>query len=153
VLSLLYPIASLLGIEAGEIVERMKKNAGLWGAIAAFSLIALVFLLVAANAGLTLWVGPVWAPLIIAGAAAVIALTIYNVSRGTAEIAHKKEVQRRRSAETTALVTTATITALPLLLKSPLMKSIGLPLGAALAAFFVLSKSGPKTPGAADEDA
>jgi hypothetical protein len=58
----------------------------------------------------------------------------------------RKKCERRRSAETTALVTTATITALPLLLKSSLMKSIGLPLGAALAAFFVLSKSGPKPP-------
>jgi hypothetical protein len=58
-----------------QIVERMKKNAGLWGAIAAFAAIALVFLLVAANAGLTLWMGPVWAPLVIAGvSAAVIAL-------------------------------------------------------------------------------
>lgn len=144
-LSLLYPIASLLGIEAGELVERMKKNAGLWGAIAAFGLIALIFLLVAANAGLTLWVGPVWAPLIIAGVAAVIALAIYVVSRITAEIAHKKEVERRRSAETTALVTTATITAIPLLLRSPLLKTIGIPLGAALAALFLLSKSGPKS--------
>ncbi len=143
-LGLLYPIASLLGIEAGEVVERMKKNAGLWGAIAVFALIALVFLLVAAHAGLTLWVGPVWAPLIIAGGAAVVALTLYAVSRVTAEIAHKKEVERRRSAETTAMVTTATLTALPLLLKSPLVRSVGLPLGAALAAFLVLSKSGPK---------
>ena len=33
-LALLYPIASLLGIEAGEIVERVKKNGVLWGAIA-----------------------------------------------------------------------------------------------------------------------
>jgi len=144
-LSLLYPIASLLGIEAGEIVERMKKNAGLWGAIAACAFIALVFLLVAANAGLTLWIGPVWAPLVIAGVAALIALSIYVVSRITAEVAHRKEVQRRRSAETTALVTTAAITAVPLLMKSPLMKTIGLPLGAALAALFILSKSRSKS--------
>lgn len=142
-LSLLYPIASLLGIEAGEIVERMKKNAGLWGAIALFALIALAFLLVGINAALTLWLGPVWAPLVMAAAAALIALAIYIVSRVTAEIAHKKEVQRRRSAETTALVTTATITAVPLLMKSPLMKKVGLPLGGALAALFLLSKSGP----------
>jgi hypothetical protein len=142
-LNLLYPIASLLGIEAGEIVERVKKNAVLWGAIAIFGVIAVIFLLVAANAGLTLWVGPIWAPLILAGTAAVIALIIYAVSAVTAEIAHKKEVQRRRSAETTALVTTAAITAIPLLMRSPLMKTVGLPLGAALAALFLLSKSGP----------
>jgi uncharacterized integral membrane protein len=140
-LGLLYPIASLLGIEAGELIERAKKNGMLWAAIALFGAIALVFLLVAANTALTLWVGEIWAPLIIGGAAAVIAAAIYIVSRVTAEIAHRREVQRRRSAETTALVTTATVTAIPLLLKSPLMKTIGLPLGGALAALFVLSKT------------
>ena len=140
-LGLLYPIASLLGIEAGEMVERAKKNGMLLGAIALFAAIALVFLLVAANTALTFWVGALWAPLIIAGAAAVIAIAIYVVSRVTAEIAHRREVQRRRSAETTALVTTATVTAIPLLLKSPLMRTIGLPLGGALAALFVLSKT------------
>jgi fatty acid desaturase len=140
-LSLLYSIASLLGIEAGEIIERAKTNGILWGAIALFAAIALVFLLVAANTALTLWVGPIWAPLMIAGAAAVIAISVYIVSRVTAEIAHDREVKRRRSAETTALVTTATVTAIPLLLKSPLMRTIGLPLGGALAAMFVLSKT------------
>lgn len=71
----------------------------------------------------------------------MVALTIYLVSRITAQVAHKKEVQRRRSSETTALVTTAAITAIPLLMKSPLMKSVGLPLGAALASLFILSRS------------
>src|SRR5687768_1296709 len=118
-LALLYPIASLLGIEAGEIVERVKKNGVLWGAIALFGLIALVFALIAAHTALTFWVGPVYAPLIIAGAAALIALGTYIASRIMAEIAHRREVQRRRSAETTALVTTATVTALPILMKSP----------------------------------
>jgi len=145
-LNLLYPIASLLGIEAGEVVERVKKNAFLWGTIAIFGIIAVVFLLVAANAGLTLWVGPIWAPLILAGVAAAIALITYAVSAVTAEIAHKKEVQRRRSAETTALVTTAAITAIPLLMRSPLMKTVGLPLGGALAALYLLSKSGTRSP-------
>jgi hypothetical protein len=152
VLNLLYPVLSLLGIEAGEITERLKKNAGLWAAIGVFALIALAFALVGANAALTLWIGPVWAPLLMAGAAGLIALAIYAVSRITAEIAHRKEVQRRRSAETTALVTTATVTALPLLLKSPLMKSIGLPLGGALAALFLLSKSGNRSSHKTDDD-
>jgi amino acid transporter len=150
-LNLLYPIASLLGIEVGEVVERAKKNGVLWGAIILFAAIALVFLLVGVNTALTLWVGPLWAPFIMAAGAGLIALTMYIVSRVTAEIAHKKEVQRRRSAETTALVTTAAVTAVPLLLKSPLMKTIGLPLGGALAALFVLMKSRPAEP-ADDED-
>lgn len=152
-MNLLYPLASLFGIEAGEIAERLKKNGIMWGAVALFAAIALVFALVAANAGLTLWVGPIWAPLIIAGVAAVIALAVWIASRITSEIAHRKEVQRRRSAETTALVTTAAMTALPLLMKSPLMKSIGLPLGGALAALFLLSKSGTSGKHDTEDDA
>ncbi len=144
-LALLYPIASLLGIEAGEIVERVKQNGILWGAIALFGLIALVFALIAAHTALTFWVGPVYAPLIIAGAAALIALGTYVASRVMAEIAHRREVQRRRSAEASALVTTATIAAVPILMKSPLMRQIGLPLGGALAALFLLSKAGRKS--------
>ncbi len=142
-LNLLYPIASLLGIEVGEVVERLKKNGVLWAAITLFSLVAFVFLLIAAHAGMTLWLGPIWAPLAMAGIAGLLALVIYLVGRIAAEIAHKKEVERRRSAETTALVTTAAVAAVPMLLKSPLMKSIGLPLGGALAALFVLMKSSP----------
>jgi uncharacterized oligopeptide transporter (OPT) family protein len=149
-MGLLYPLASLLGIEAGEIVERLKKNAILWGVIALFGLVAFAFLLVAANAALAEWVGPIWAPLIIAGVAALVALVVYIVSRVTAEIAHQKEVQRRHAAEKTALVTTAAITAVPLLMKSPLMKQVGLPLGGALAALYLLSKSGAKS---GDDDA
>lgn len=143
-LGLLYPLASILGIEAEELVERAKKQGYLWAAVALFAIIALAFLLVAAHAALTTWVGPIYAPLILAGGSALIALGIYGVSRITAEIAHRRDVQRRRSAETTALVTTATVTALPVLMKSPLMKQIGLPLGGALAAIFLLSKSGTK---------
>lgn len=145
-LSLLTPLASLLGIEAGAVVERMKKNAGLWAALAAFAAIALVFLLVAANAGLTLWIGPVWAPLVMAGVSAAVALIIYLVIRIAAGAARQKEAERRRSAETTALATTATITAIPLLLRSSLVRNVGIPVGVALAALFVLARSGRKPP-------
>ena len=117
-----------------QLVERVKKNAALWVAIGLFGVIALVFALIAAHTALSLWVGPVYEPLIIAAASTFAAAAIYLVSHLIAEIAHRREVQRRRSAETTALVTTAAVTALPILMKSPLMKQIGLPIGGALAA-------------------
>ena len=148
-MNLLQAIASLLGIEARDVLDGLRKNAILWGAIALFALIALAFLLVAANAGLTLWVGPIMAPLIIAGTAVVIALAIYIVAAVTAEGARRREAERRRAAERTALVTTAAIAALPALLKSPLMRNVGLPLGGALAALYLLSRAG----GTADDDA
>lgn len=141
-MNLLLPIASLLGIEAGEIAGRLRNNAVLWGAIALFAAIALAFGLAGANAALTLYVGEVWAPLIIAAAAAVIAVGIYVSVRIMASVARRRDAQRRRSAETTALVTTAAVTAVPLLLKSPLIRTIGMPLGVALAAWLLTSKSG-----------
>ena len=145
-LNLLSPLASLLGIEIEEGVARLKQNGLLWGAIVLFAAVAFVFLLVAANAAITERVGPVWAPLLLAAGAAVIALAIYLVSRIIAAIQHKQEVDRRRSAETTALVTTAAVTAVPILLRSPLMKRVGLPLGGAIAAAFMLSKSSHRPP-------
>src|SRR5690606_29236109 len=88
------------------------------------------------------WIGPLWAPVLIAGVALVSALVIYIVMRVMAGNARREEAQRRRATETTALATTAAITALPMLLKSPLVRNIGLPLGAALVAFYLLSRSG-----------
>lgn len=141
-LNLLYPVASLLGIEVGELLDRLKKTAGLWAAIGIFAAIALVFALVAINTALAGWLGPIWGPLALAGAAALISLCIYAVARINADIAHRREAERRRAAQTTAVVTTAAATALPVLLRSPLMRNLGLPLGGALAAIFLLSKSG-----------
>lgn len=141
-LSLVAPLASFVGMEAGELARRVKKNAILWASIALFGAIALVFALVALHAATVLWLGPVWAPIAIAGGAAFISGTIYLAARISAGVAHRRDAQRRHSAERTALVTTAAVTALPVLLKTPLMKTIGLPLGGALAAFFLLTKSG-----------
>ncbi|MBK8086079.1 MAG: hypothetical protein IPK28_20875 [Devosia sp.] len=58
----LSPIASLLGIEVEELMERLKSGAVAYGAVAAFALIAVAFLLVALNAWLTLLWGPIVAP-------------------------------------------------------------------------------------------
>jgi membrane protein implicated in regulation of membrane protease activity len=141
-LNLFYPVASLLGIEVDELIGRLRRTGLLWAAIVLFAGIALVFVLVAINTATTAWLGPLWGPLALAGSAAIIALLIYVVARITAEIAHRREAERRRAAQTTAVVTTAAATALPVLLKSPLMRNLGLPLGGALAAMFLLSKSG-----------
>lgn len=141
-LSLVAPLASFVGMETGELAKRVKRNAVLWGAITLFGVIALIFLLVALHAAMVAWLGPIWGPVAIAGAALVLALGIYGVAHLTKAIAHRRGAQRRHAAERTALVTTAAVTALPVLMKTPLMKTIGLPLGGALAAVFLLSKSG-----------
>ena len=139
---LLLPLASILGIEVEDLIERFKQNAIAWSAIAVFATIGVVFLLVALYTGMVDWLGPIWGPLAIAGAALVIALAIYIGVRIAANVVAHREAQRRHSAEKTALVTTAAITAVPMLLKSPLMKTIGIPVGGALAALYLLSKPG-----------
>lgn len=139
---LLLPLASILGIEVEDLLERFKQNAIAWSAIAFFALVGVVFLLVALHTGMVDWLGPIWGPLAIAGGAIVVALAIYIGVRIAANVVAHREAKRRHSAEKTALVTTAAITAVPLLLKSPLMKNIGIPVGGALAALYLLSKPG-----------
>lgn len=139
---LLLPLASILGIEVEDLLERFKQNAIAWSAIAFFALVGVVFLLVTLYSGMVGWLGPIWGPLAIAGGAITIALAIYIGVRIAANVVAKREAQRRHSAEKTALITTAAITAVPMLLKSPLMRTIGIPVGGALAALYLLSKPG-----------
>lgn len=140
-LEVLAPLASLLGIETEALLERFRRQAVLWAVVGTFLAIGFIFLLVAANAALALAYGPVIAPLSLAGTALVLALIIYLVTFVMGSIANKREAQRRRSAETTALVTSAAIAAAPLLMKSPLFKRLALPGGAVLAAAYLLSRS------------
>ena len=134
--------ASVLGIEVDELLEHFKKNAMAWSAVALFALIGLAFLLVALNAWFTLMWGPIVAPLAIGAGAIVVALGFYVAIVITDSIAKRHAAQRRNAAEKTALVTTAALTALPLVMKSDLMRKVGIPIGGALAAAYLLSKPG-----------
>ena len=139
-LAVLGPLLSLLGIEAASITANAKRQAIVWGTIGALGVVFVAFLLVAANSALTYAVGPVIAPLIIAVVAALIALIIYLVAHLQDGIAARRKAEQQKSAEMTALVTTAIITAVPLILRSPLVKEIGIPAGAALASALMLRK-------------
>jgi len=140
-LAVLTPLLSLLGVEASSMTANLKRKAILWGLIGALGLVFLSLLLVAADSALAYAVGPVIAPLIIAVAAALIALAIYLVALLQDNIAARRDAERKKSAEMTALITTAIITAVPLILRSPLFKEIGLPAGAALASALMMRKS------------
>jgi large-conductance mechanosensitive channel len=137
----LLPLASILGIEVDELLNRIKKNAIAWSAVALFALIGLGFILVAVNNAATLAWGPIVGPLVVALVAIVIALVIWIAIATLEGIARRKAAERRHAQEKTALVTTAALTALPLVLQSPLMRKVGIPVGGALAAAFLLSKS------------
>jgi len=138
----LLPLASILGIEVDELIDRVKKNAIAWSAVALFALIGLAFILVAIGNAATLAWGPIVGPLAVALVAIVIAIAIWATMAILEGIAKRKALEKRHAQEKTALVTTAALTALPIVLQSPLMRKVGIPVGGALAAAFLLSKSG-----------
>lgn len=138
-LALLGPLGALLGIEAGSFKERIKRQALLWGSVGALGLIAIAFILVAINTALTYALGPVIAPLVIAGAAILIAVAVYGVFHFRETMEAKRDEEQKRSAEMTALVTTAVITAIPLIL--PTLKKVGVPTASAAAAAYSLLQS------------
>ncbi len=142
----LMPLASLLGLEVEELKGRLQRQAIAWGVISGLCLIAAVSLLVALNTAATVWLGPLWGPLAIAGGALLLALFVIAGLRIAAAIAARQKAERRQAVERSALVTSAALTGLPLLLKSPLMKRIGLPVGGAIAALYLLRKPGGYKP-------
>ena len=66
-MGLLGPLASLLGIETDLLLQRIKESAVAFAAIGLFVVIAFSFMLVALYNYLLTWIGPIWAPLAIAG--------------------------------------------------------------------------------------
>ena len=141
-MNLLLTLASLLGIEIEVLKERIKKDVTAWFVAASFGVIAAVFLLVALHSWLVTLVGPVWAPLAIAGGALLIALIAFLVMRFADAAEHRRSLERKHNVDRTALVTTAAIAAFPLAMNSDLMKKVGLPIGGALAAAYLLRKPG-----------
>jgi len=140
-LAVMGPLLALLGVEAQSISANIKRQAIVWGLIGALGLIFAAFVLVAINTALAYVVGPVIAPLIIAVIAALAGLAVFLIAHLQDGIAAKREAEKKKSAEMTALVTTAIITAIPLILRSSLFREIGLPAGAALASALLLKKN------------
>lgn len=140
-MNLLVPIAALLGFEVEEITDRLKALAIANAVIALFGLLTLVFLLVAGFLALAAQLGPIYAALIFAGVFFVITAGIV-IGMQISENSRKRRVaEKRRSSDTSAFVTTAALTALPVLLKSPLIRNVGLPLAAVVAAAMFIGKS------------
>jgi MFS family permease len=140
-MGLLAPLASLLGIETESLIKRVKESAVAFAAIGVFALICISFLLIALYTALDGWVGPIWSPLIIAGGALVIALVVLVALRIQQAAVKRRMEQRREEAETTALMVSAAASAIPELLRSPVVRSVGLPI--ALYVGFMLM-AGPK---------
>lgn len=139
-MNLLVPLAALLGIEIDQITERVRNTVILNAAIALLALVGVSFLIVAGFLAVAESLGAIYAALIFAGGFLLLALAVYLgslIGKGR----HKREVaEKRRSSETSAFVTTAALTALPVILKSPLARTIGLP--AATVAAYLLVRGG-----------
>jgi membrane protein DedA with SNARE-associated domain len=140
------PLAAVFGIEIESLVDRFKRDALVNGLIAFCALIAIIFLLIAGYVALAAAMGPLIAALVMAGGALVLTLLIFLISKIGARARKRRELERRRKNEAGAVVTTAAITALPTLIRSPLGKRLGIPL-VVLAAYLLFRR-----PGASDED-
>jgi len=138
-LALLGPLGALLGLEAASLQDRFKRQAILWGTLGALGLIAIAFVLVAINNALTLAVGPIVAPLIIAGAALLIGIVVFLIFHFRETVEAHNDAEKKRRAEVTALITTVAITAIPLIL--PTLKKVGVPAGGVAAAIYSLLQS------------
>lgn len=135
--ALLTPLAGLLGLEIEGLGRRAKALAVVYAVIIVSAAIGFGFLVAAGYIALSTAVGPLTATLIIAAAFLAVALVTY-IGFAIGESRRRKRLaERRRASDTGAFVTTAALTALPLLMRSPLLLRLGIP-AAALAALAVL---------------
>jgi hypothetical protein len=133
----LAPLAALLGIEVEAITERVRNAIIANAVMLVLGMVGAVFLLIAGFLALADLYGPIYAALILGGIFLVLALAVFIGTRiGEGRRRHEAKI-KRRTTDTSALVTTAALTALPMLLKSPLARTVGLP-AAAIAAYLMV---------------
>ena len=134
---LLAPLAALLGIEVEAITERLRNTIIVNVVMIGLALVGVSFLVAAGFFALAELYGAIYAALIFAATFLVLALAVYLGTRLGESRRRRELANKRRSSETSAFVTTAALTALPVLLKSPLARTIGLP-AAAIAAYLLV---------------
>lgn len=138
-LALIAPLAAMLGIETEHLVSRVKGLLALYAAIALLCMIGVGFLLAAGFMLLAEAVGPLYSTLILSASFLLLALALYLGLLIGEKRTKRTRAVRRRSSETGAFLTTAALTALPMVLRSPLLVKLGLP-AAALAAYALLRR-------------
>ena len=136
---LLVPLAALLGIEVESITARVRNTIIVNVVMFGLALVGVVFLIVAGFLALADRYGGIYAALILAGIFIVLALAVYLGTRIGENRNRRQAAEKRKSTETSAFVTTAALTALPVVLKSPMGRAIALP-AAAIGAYFLMRK-------------
>jgi predicted phage tail protein len=141
---LLVPLAALLGIEVESITARIRNTIIINAVMLGLALIGAVFLLVAGFLALADLYGGIFAALLMAGVFMILALAVYLGTRIGENRNRRQVAEKRKSTETSAFVTTAALTALPVVLKSPMGRAIALPAAAIAAYLLVRKNSEPK---------
>jgi hypothetical protein len=136
-MSLLGPLAAILGIEAESIIARTRAMMIAYVLMGLFALVGISFLFGAGYMALADALSPIIAALIFGGVFLLLALAVYLGTMVGEGKRRKAAAERRRSSETGAFLTTAALTAIPAVMKSPLIVRLGLP-AAALAAFAMM---------------
>lgn len=139
-MNFIVPLAGLLGIEIESLTDQVKRSIIGNALIGLFGLVGLVFLLIAGFLALADNVGPVYAGLIFAAVSLALALVTYLVLQMQEGNRRRLALEKRRSTESSAFVTSAALTALPVILRSPLFRTVGVPIAAVAAFFFLKSK-------------
>lgn len=140
---LLTALAGLLGFELETISEQVKRKLIAGVVMALLGLVGAIFLIMAGYIALSEQLGPLISALILGGGFLLLALAVYLGTRIGEAKRQREAVERRRSSQTGAFLTTAALTALPVLLKSPWFRTLGIP-AAAIAALLVASNGGEK---------
>ena len=134
---LLAPLAALLGIEVEAITERVRNAIIVNAVMIGLALVGVSFLVAAGFFALADLYGVIYAALIFAAAFLLLALAVFLGTRIGESRRRRELAEKRRSSETGAFVTTAALTALPMLLKSPALRTLSLP-AAAIAAYLLI---------------
>ncbi len=135
-MNLLGPLAAILGIEAESIIARTRAMVVAYALIGLFAAIGAGFLFAAGFMALADIVGVMATTLIFAGVFLLLALAIYLGTMVGESKRRKIAAERRRSSEAGAFITTAALTAIPAVMRSPLIVRLGLPAAAVAYALF-----------------
>jgi len=142
-LGILMPLAGLLGLEVEGLGQRVKALAIVYGLIAIFAAIGFVFLIAAGYIALVDVLGLLPATLVMAGAFLALAL-VFFIGLSIGESRRRKHLaEKRRSTDASAFITTAALTALPLLSRSSLLVKLGIPAAAITAIALMREKNTP----------
>ena len=141
---LLAPLAALLGIEVEAITERIRNTIIVNAVMMGLALVGVSFLVAAGFFALADLYGVIYAALIFAAAFLLLALAVFLGTRIGESRRRRELADKRRSSETGAFVTTAALTALPILLKSPALRTLSLP-AAAIAAYLLIRGGNDET--------